>query len=113
MDDLDPGPAEIGEVVDRLRVVLAHEDDEGRPIDHAVLGERAPIRGDRVAVAQALGIALEGQDRDLRADALEDLVRDRLGSRERGVEVHVDAVIGLPLGGEGREDRALERLLHH
>ena len=40
--DLDPGPREVREVLDLLRVARAHEDDERRAVDDALVRQRPP-----------------------------------------------------------------------
>ena len=82
------GLREIGEVADALRISFADEDDEGRLIDDAAMRQSVPVGRDRAALSQPLRVALDGEDRDVGADALKNLVRDRLGAGEGGSEAN-------------------------
>jgi hypothetical protein len=72
-----------------------------------------PIRRDHAALAKAVRIALDREDRDVGVDALQDLVGDRLRAREGTGDVELGAVLALPALLEGREKRLLHDVLHH
>ena len=112
MDQFDAGLAEVGEVVNVLRVAFADEDDERCLVDDAVLRQVMPVGRDRAALLQTLGVALDRENGDLRGRALQDLICDRLRPGERRDELHVLPVLLLPLRRERRIDRFLQRLLH-
>src|SRR5437763_8188454 len=113
VDELDAGAREVCEVAYAFGVPLADEDDEGRLVDDAAEGHRLPVRRDEAALRQPVNVALDGEDADLRADALEDLIRDRLGAGVGGCELHFLAVLLLPLRGEAGQHALVHYFLHH
>ena len=82
MNHLDAGLSQINEVMDRFRISLTDDDDEGRFVDNASIRELTPIGGDDAGLLQAINVALDGEDGDLRINALNNLIRDRLRSGE-------------------------------
>ena len=71
MNELDAGLRQVGEVVDAFRVALADENDERRLVDDAAVGRSLPVRRDEALLREALDVALDGEDGDVRADARE------------------------------------------
>jgi hypothetical protein len=63
-------------------------------------------------LGEALGVALDREDRDISRRALQYLVRDSFGTRERRNEIYIDSVLAFPFCGERGIDVLLERLLH-
>src|SRR5205085_9250105 len=89
------------------------KDNERCFVDDAVRWRCAPIRGDCARLLYAVNVALDGKDRDVSVNALNNLVRDCLRSREGRGEMHVLAVLLLPLRSEGRTNLFLQNLLHY
>ena len=67
---------------------------------------------ERAFAEEARGIAVNGKDGDVCADALQDLIHDRLRPGERGDKLYLLPMLLFPLGGEARKDRLLQRLFH-
>ena len=111
MNQFHAGAREVCEVAYAFRIARADEDDEGRLVDDAALRACVPVRGDEAALLETFNVALDGEDGDVRADALQNLVRHRLRTGERRSEAHVLPVLLFPLRRERRIDGLLQRLL--
>src|SRR5437870_10658134 len=102
MNDLHPGPPQDLKVTNALRIPLAHDDHHRRPIDDPVVGKLTPIALDRPALAEPLSIAIDGENRDLRLNPGENLVRYNLRARKGRVESDFLPGLFQPLLLEGR-----------
>src|SRR5947209_5172654 len=97
-----------------FRVALPDYDYEWSFVDDAVRRKASPVGSDGVRLLNdAVHVALNREDCDLRVNALYDLVRDSFRSRERGSEMHVLVVLFLPLRAESWKNLLLQRLLHY
>jgi hypothetical protein len=103
---------EVCEVAYAFRIARAHEDNERRLVDDAALREVVPVGRNEAALLEAFDVALDGEDRDVCADALQDLIRDGFRTGERRSETHVLAALLFPLRRKRRIDGFLQRLFH-
>src|SRR6185369_7034907 len=111
VDDGDAGSAEVGEVVDPLRVARADEEDERRAVHHAAERQCLPTPGGNdPGSGEPLGVELQGEEGEVRRDAHDELVGHRARAGERGDEFHPLAGLGPPVAGEGGEHGAVERV---
>src|SRR3954468_23490 len=95
-----------------LRISLAHQNHKRSFVDDASLRKHMPIRSDKATLLQSISVALDRENRDLRFNALENLVGHRLRAGERRGEMNVEVVFTFGLGRERRINRFLKRLLH-
>src|SRR6266404_9739630 len=91
-----------------FRISLAHQNDEGSLVDYSFLRQSVPIGGDEAFVFEALRVALDGENGDLRLHPLENLVGDGFGSGERGSKAYVYAMLSFCLRYKRRIDRRSE-----
>src|SRR4030088_1757863 len=98
--------------MDAFRISPAHDNYERRLVDYSFLRQSVPIGCYETFVFEALRIALDGKNGDLRFHSLEDLVGDGFGSGERGSETYVKAMLSFYLCRKSWVDRFLERLFH-
>src|SRR6266404_1123891 len=112
MNQPDSRLGEIGKVMYAFRISLAHENHEWRFIDDLFLRQRAPVGLDVAVVFQALRIAFDRENRDLRFHAGDDLVGYGFRSGERRGEANIETMLSFHFGGERRIDRFLERFFH-
>src|SRR5712691_8411609 len=95
-----------------FRISLAHQNDKRSLVDYSLLRQRVPIRRYESFLFEALRVALDGKNGDLRFHPLENLVGDGFGSSKRGSKAYVEAVFPFRFSYKGRIDRFLKRLFH-
>src|SRR5258707_13476041 len=95
-----------------FRISLAHQNDKGSLVDYSLVRQSLLIGGHEAFVFEALRVALDGENGDLRFHPLENLVGDGFGSGERGSKAYVYAVLSFCLRYKRRIDRLLKRLFH-
>src|SRR5215510_3763241 len=72
-----------------------------------------PVSRNETVFLQTLHVTFNRKDRDVGGGPTQNLVSYRLRTRKRRLKLHHLTVLLLPLCGKRREDRFLQRLLHH
>src|SRR5260370_32620142 len=109
MHDLDAGSGEMREVVKRLGIAGAHQDDERRPVDDAAGGELAPaVLRDDSGFRELLRVELERKQRQVSRNPEDELIGH--GARARKGADDLDLLSGAcaPLTLELRKDSMVE-----
>src|SRR3977135_959759 len=98
--------------MDAFRISPAHDNYKRSLVDYSFLRQSVPIGCYETFVFEALRIALDGKNGDLRFHSLEDLVGDGFGSSERGRKAYIQAMLSFRFSHESRIDSLLKRLFH-
>ena len=100
---------QIGPVVDRLGVALAHQEHDRAGIGAGIVRQPLlPVRRQQAAPRQRVDIRRQRQGHDIRLQPVQHRARLRAGAAMRLVDGDRLAGLGLPGGGEGGIDRPVQ-----
>src|SRR5215468_5104746 len=113
MDYPDAGLRQIAEITDAFRIAPPHDDHHRGLVDYPSVRQFAPFVPGHLRLDQTVGVALDGQDCDVRLSARHYLIGYDFGTRVRGLKGQLLPGLLLPLPLVVRQNRGLKTLLDH